>query len=67
MTQQEKWLKKFGAENVYNKHCEHLIIGDLYSCNIRMDMSHCNKKCVYATNASGTNKVDGRGKYIGIR
>ena len=67
MTQQEKWIKKFGADNVYNKHCEHLDNNDGYSCNIKMDMIHCNNRCAYATNVAGTNKVDKRGQVIGVR
>ena len=67
MTQQEKWLKKFGAENVYNKHCEHLNCDDGYSCRVKMDMLFCGNKCAYATNVKGTTKVDKRGRVIGVR
>ena len=67
MTHQEKWLKKFGQGNVYNKHCDHLITGDKYRCKIKMDMSFCGNKCSYATNVNGTTKVNKRGIVIGIR
>lgn len=67
ITKQEKWLKKFGADNVYNKHCNHLIKGDKYSCKIKMDMQFCSNKCVYATNINGTNEVNNRGKVIGVK
>lgn len=67
MTKQEKWLKKFGPENVYNKHCEHFISGETYSCKIKMDMQFCGNKCIYATNANCTNKVNWRGQVIGIK
>ena len=62
---QDKWIRKFGAENVYNKHCEHLT--EDYKCKIKMDMMFCGNKCAYATNITGTNKVDKRGKVIGVK
>ena len=35
MTKQEKWVKKFGAENVYNKYCEHFRKGvEKYYCKV---------------------------------
>lgn len=66
--QQEKWLKMFGAEHVYNKHCHHLVIaGDEYKCKIKMDMTFCSNKCIYATNIEGSNKVDTKGKVVGVK
>lgn len=68
MTRQEKWLKRFGAENVYNKHCVHLEKKcDEYKCKIKMDMMFCGNNCSYASNRKGTLKTDARGKVVGIR
>ena len=61
----DKWLRKFGKNNVYNKHCEHLT-EDCY-CAIKMDMMFCGNRCPYATNVKGTNVVSKRGKVIGVR
>lgn len=61
----DKWIRKFGAENVYNKNCEHLT--DDYECSVKMDMLFCGNKCAYATNVNGTNKVNKRGKVIGLK
>lgn len=58
MEQQEKWLKKFGASNTYNKHCKHLSEKDgNYRCKIKMEMMFCGNKCAYATNQVGSNKA----------
>lgn len=67
-TQQEKWLRKFGAEHVYNKFCMHYQIkkGEPY-CKLKMDMCFCSRKCVYATNSNSTNKVDSYGRVKGVR
>lgn len=62
---QEKWLKKFGANNVYNKYCIHL--QENYSCKLKMDMMFCNNRCAYATNKKLTNTTDRYGKVNGIR
>ena len=32
-----------------------------------MDMMFCGNRCVYATNITGTNKVNKRGKVIGVK
>lgn len=67
MTKQEKWVKKFGAENVYNKYCEHFRKGvDKYYCKVRMDMTFCGSQCAYATNVPGSTKVNKKGTYIGV-
>lgn len=67
-TRQEKWLKKFGADNTYNKDCKHYIkTDDECKCKLRMEMFFCNNKCAYATNQKLTNVVDGYGKVKGIK
>lgn len=64
----EKWIKKFGAENVYNKHCSHLCTKEgNYSCKLGMDMSYCSNDCVYATNSKLSNTVDQYGRANGVK
>lgn len=64
-TLQEKWLKKFGAEHVYNRHCVHL--QEDFTCKLKMDMMFCSNKCAYATNQKLTNTTDRYRKVNGIR
>ena len=61
-TNQEKWLKRFGAENTYNKHCKHLgKKDDKYVCTTKMDMLFCGNNCAFASNNKLSTKVKKRG------
>lgn len=65
--QQDKWIDKFGEDNTYNIHCNHICkIDGEFKCGIKMEMMFCSNKCIYATNVKGTYKVDKKGKVIGI-
>lgn len=59
----DEWIKKFGVENAYNKHCEYLTITDgVASCDIHMDLTFCGFYCAYATNNPLATKVKRKGK-----
>lgn len=61
----DKWIRKFGAYNVFNKHCKHLT--EDFQCAVKMDMMFCSNKCSYDTNVKGSNMVNKRGKVMGIK